>query len=106
MVRERNRLVLHEKLCSLLGSRNVYYQPPANIRMKYPCIVYSSHPVYKFRADNVRYLAWYQYKVQIIAHDPEFPLFDTFPDNFTYCAESAPRFAQDNLNHANYTLYD
>ena len=22
------------------GSENVYYQPPANLRMKYPCICY------------------------------------------------------------------
>lgn len=106
MARERNRLVLHEKLCELLGSRNVYFQPPSNIQMSYPCIVYSANPVYKFHADNQRYLVWYQYKIQIIAHDPDFQLFDTFPDNFSFCSESGARFAADNLNHANYTLYD
>jgi len=106
MARERNRIALHEKFCELLGSRNVYFQPPSNIHMNYPCIVYYANPVYKFHADNTRYLVWYQYKVQIIAHDPDFQLFDTFPDNFSFCSESGARFAKDNLNHANYTLYD
>lgn len=106
MVRERNRIALHEKFCEVLGSRNVYFQPPENIKIKYPCIVYYANPVYKFHADNTRYLVWYEYKVQIIAHDPDFQLFDTFPDNFSLCSESGARFAKDNLNHANYTLYD
>lgn len=106
MARERNRVVLHEKLCELLGSRNVYFQPPSNIHMNYPCIVYYANPIYAFHADNTRYLVWYEYKVQIIAHDPDFQLFDTFPDNFSFCSESGARFAKDNLNHANYTLYD
>ena len=26
------------------GSENVYYQPPANLRMKYPCICYKLQP--------------------------------------------------------------
>lgn len=106
MARERNRIALHEKICELLGSRNVYFQPPSNIHMNYPCIVYYANPVYSFHADNTRYLVWYEYKVQIIAHDPDFQLFDTFPDNFSFCSESGSRFAKDNLNHANYTLYD
>ena len=57
------------------------------------------------QVDNIRYLVRFPYSVQIIAHDPEFELFDTFPDNFTHCTESGQRFAADNLNHANYTLY-
>lgn len=105
MVRERRRLELHEKLCTLLGSRNVYYQPPENIRMQYPCIVYTPDESSDFFADNRRYLVWYPYRVQIIAHDPEFELFDTFPDFFQYATESSPRFPADNLNHANFTLY-
>lgn len=105
MVRERKRLELHEKLCTVLGSRNVYYQPPANIQMRYPCIVYTPNPARDRYADNRRYIVNYSYHVQIIAHDPEFELFDSFPDNFMYCTESAPRFAADNLNHTNYTLY-
>jgi len=34
------RLELQEVLESLLGSRNVYFQPPLNLKMNYPCIIY------------------------------------------------------------------
>lgn len=105
MAHERRRLELHEKLCEVLGSRNVYYQPPSNIRMKYPCIVYHPNPSEDVFADNRRYLVHYSYKVQIIAHDPEFELFDTFPDCFEYVTEVPQRFEADNLNHANFNLY-
>lgn len=105
MARERRRLELHEKLCELLGSRNVYYQPPSNIKMKYPCIVYHPNPSEDRYADNLRYLVYYSYNVQIIAHDPEYPLFDSFPDNFMFCTEVPSRFESENLNHTNYKLY-
>ena len=36
-----SRLKLQEVLEEILGSRNVYFQPPENIRMQYPAIVYS-----------------------------------------------------------------
>ena len=29
------RLKLHEELCDILGSRNVYFQPPETVKMKY-----------------------------------------------------------------------
>lgn len=105
MARERRRLELHEKLCEILGSRYVYYQPPSNIQMHYPCIIYHPNPSEDRHADNLRYLTWYSYTVQIIAHDPEFELFDSFPDNFIYATETASRFAAENLNHANYKIY-
>ena len=34
------RIKLHELLVSLLGTRNVYFQPPESIKLSYPCIVY------------------------------------------------------------------
>lgn len=105
MARDRRRLELHEKLCELLGSRNVYYQPPSNITMRYPCIVYHPNPTEDYYADNQRYFVYFSYRVQIIAHDPEFALFDTFPDNFEYATETPQRFEADNLNHANYKIY-
>ena len=105
MARDRKRLQLHEELCNILGSRYVYYQPPENVQMHYPCIVYYPNPAEDRHADNSRYVTWYSYNVQIRAHDPEFALFDSFPDFFMHAVESAPRFSQDNLNHANFKLY-
>ena len=36
-----NRLDLQALLEDLLGSRNVYYQPPESVKMNYPAIVYA-----------------------------------------------------------------
>ena len=77
-MRERNRLALHEKLCTILGSRNVYHDPPSTIHMNYPCIVYKRSPESPRYADNKRYIIWYPWDVQIISKDPDFSLFDTF----------------------------
>ena len=40
MTTTERRLELHEILCTILGSRNVYFQPPESIKMNYPAIVY------------------------------------------------------------------
>lgn len=103
-MRERNRLALHEKLCTILGSRNVYHDPPSTIHMNYPCIVYKRNPASPRMADNIRYIVWYPWDVQIISKDPDFSLFDTFLDNFDYGTEGQP-FVADNLHHSNFTIY-
>ena len=35
------RLELQDLLETVLGSQYVYFQPPATLRMRYPCIVYA-----------------------------------------------------------------
>lgn len=103
-MRRRNRSALHEKLCDILGSRNVYHDPPSNIHLNYPCIIYKRTQVDTRKADNIRYINWYPYDVQIISKDPDFELFDSFLDNFDYGYEGAP-FVTDNLHHSNFTIY-
>ena len=36
-----SRLNLQDKLEEVLGSKQVYFQPPESLKLKYPCIVYS-----------------------------------------------------------------
>lgn len=82
---------------------NVYFQPPADLRMEYPCIVYQRNTVKVDYADNARYHHKKSYQVTVIDRDPnslipdkvaELPLcsFDRF-------------FAVSNLNHDVYTLF-
>ena len=103
-MRQRNRSALHEKLCTILGSRNVYHDPPSNIHLNYPCIIYKRQAVVSRSADNKRYANWYPYDVQIISKDPDFELFDSFLSNFECGREGAP-FTSDNLHHSNFTIY-
>ena len=60
------RLELQEKLETLLGSENVYFQPPESIKLKYPCIVYSLDPVYTENADNKKYIVINRYHIKHI----------------------------------------
>lgn len=103
-MRERNRSALHEKLCTILGSRNVYHDPPSSAYLNYPCIIYKRNPESPRMADNIRYAVWYPWDVQIISKDPDFELFDTFLKNFQYGNEGQP-FVKDNLHHSNFTIY-
>ena len=96
------RLELHELLCGKLGSRNVYFQPPASVNMKYPAIVYSRHSIDNTFADNSVYRQTRSYKITIIDKNPDSKIVDsvsTIP-NIRYNTH----FVADNLNHDVFTL--
>ena len=67
----RPRLELHELLCGLLGSRNVYFQPPGTTRMKYPAIRYAREDIMKTPADNLPYGLTAAYEIIVIDEDPD-----------------------------------
>lgn len=97
------RLELHEVLCDILGSRNVYFDPPESIRMKYPCIVYELDKLDKRNADNLGYLIDHRYEVKYISRDPD----NTVKDDLLkleYCSFDR-RFVSDNLYHDCFDLY-
>lgn len=71
-----NRLDLHEKLCEILGSRNVYFNPPESVKMSYPAIVYSLSTEKSNNADNLKYLNRKAYKVTLIDKDPDSVIYD------------------------------
>lgn len=97
------RLELHEILVSILGGRNVYFQPPPSIRMKYPCIVYELDDIHTMKADNSKYADKRRYKITVIDSDPDSEFIDKLLE-LQYC--SFDRFyAADNLNHFVFTLY-
>lgn len=99
-----SRLELHEELCNLLGSRNVYYQPPSSVQMKYPCIRYSSDGVNVDRANNHAYITHNRYEGVIIDKDPDSETPNKILTHFPMCSLS-PGFTTDNLNHFPFTLY-
>ena len=103
MTIKNKRLELHEKLKSLPGIKKVYYQPPENLQIEYPAIVYSINDIYSRHADDVKYNNKIEYSITII---------DKLPDNsaidelLTWQLSSYNRhFVSDNLNHDVITLY-
>lgn len=93
----KSRLELHEILCDLLGSRNVYFQPPPSVKMKYDAIVYSLNDINADYADDIKYKTMKQYSVIAISSNPDSELCDRI---LTLPYSSFDRFyASDNLNH-------
>ena len=99
-----SRLELHEELCEVLGSRNVYFQPPASVRLKYPCIVYSKTGADIIYADDKAYNMTDEYTLQAISSDPDNDLARRLVFHFKMIRETR-RFVVDNLYHDNLILY-
>ena len=98
-----NRLDLHEVLCDVLGSRNVYYQPPASVRMNYPAIVYSRNDIENVNADDDKYLQFHSYLVIVMDYNPDSLIVERV-SKLPKCAFDR-HYAADNLNHDVFTLY-
>lgn len=100
----QRRLELHEKFCELLGTRNVYFQPPSSVKMSYPAIVYNLSGTRPKRADNDLYLLRKRYSITVIDKDPDADWETRIPNAFEYCSFDRP-YAADNLNHWQFSLY-
>ena len=66
-----SRLKLQENLEKILGNRNVYFQPPASVNLKYPCIIYDLAAIRSTYADNLPYAANKSYTLKLIHKDPD-----------------------------------
>ena len=99
---EQRRLELHELLAELLGSRNVYYQPPESVRMKYPAIKYSRDDIQNTFANNNVYMQQYAYEITVIDEDPDSEIVDKISKLPT--ARFERHYTSDNLNHDIYKI--
>lgn len=93
----QSRLKLHNELCKILGSKNVYYQPPESIRMKYPAIVYDLEGIENIFSGNAVYLQKCTYRVIIINTDPDSAVVKKMA-SLIRC-KYIKHYIADNLNH-------
>ncbi len=97
------RLELHEKLCGFLGSRNVYYQAPATVRMQYDAIRYSPPTIDSRFANDKRYKNMKRYELIVITRLPDPEVVDKILE-LPYTSLGTP-YVSDNLHHYPITLY-
>lgn len=98
-----NRIGLQSLLEDLLGSRNVYYQPPASIELKYPCIIYSKNAEDVTFANDSPYSHRQGYKITVVDQNPD----SLIPGKIALlptCRFSV-HYTKDNLNHDVYNIY-
>ena len=99
----RTRLELHEQLCDILGSRNVYFQPPSSIKMKYQAIRYSRYNIENMNANNSVYIQPIYYQITVIDfnRDSEIVSKLSMLPNCRYDRH----FTSDDLNHDVFILH-
>lgn len=98
-----SRLELHEKFCEILGSRNVYFQPPASVRLNYPAIIYSRKDIDNRYADDLVYKQDTAYDVTVIDPNPDSEIVVEV-SRLPTCRFDR-HYKADNLNHDVFTLY-
>lgn len=97
------RIQLQTLLEAILGTSSVYFQPPENLKMVYPAIVYSREAEDTKFAGNLPYRRTKRYQVTVIDEDPD----SLIPDKVAalpMCIFDR-HFAADNLNHDVFDLY-
>jgi hypothetical protein len=97
------RLDLQTILEGILGSRYVYFQPPANVQIQYPCIVYAKDSADTRFADNSPYRHTKRYQVTVIDRNPD----SEIPDKVAALPMTLFNrwFAADNLHHDVFNVY-
>jgi hypothetical protein len=95
------RLDLHAILVGFVD--HVYFQPPADLAMTYPCIVYKRDNADTQFADDIPYTITKKYMVTVIDEDPD----SLIPDKVAALPTSIHNrsFAAGQLNHDIYTLH-
>lgn len=98
------RLELQTKLETLLGGRNVYYQPPSSVTLKYPAIVYSLKNIETRSANNRLYYKIPCYEITVIDRKPDNPVIAKLLE-LPRCSYDR-HYNSDNLSHDVLTLYN
>jgi hypothetical protein len=95
------RLQLHQLLETFTD--NVYFQPPENIRLQYPCIIYKRDFAYTEFADDKPYNYVKRYMIMVIDRDPD----SNIPEKVAAMPMSLFNrfYTADNLNHDVYNVY-
>lgn len=106
---ERRRRLLQKELEDFTG-HPVFFQAPSSpgvkpqLKLTYPCTVYSLSDIYVRHADNKAYFAQRRYQLTYITKNPGDALIDEFVNRFEQITFSR-HFTSDNLNHYIYELY-
>ncbi len=82
---------------------NVYFQPPPNVQMQFPCIVYERSELVQKHANDQLYKSTKGYQLTIIDEDPD----SNIPEQIAALPMCSFQrfFTADNLNHDVYELF-
>lgn len=82
---------------------HVYFQPPENVKLVYPCIIYHRDSMDAVHANNGLYKNTVRYSVTVIDRNPDSELHLNV-GKMPLCSYNR-FYVAENLNHDVYTLY-
>lgn len=100
---EKRRLELSAIFRSILNSKNCYFQPPPDVKLKYPAIVYRLKKIYNHHADNSVFYQRPAFEVTVIEYDPDGPIAMEI-SKLPTCSHDR-NYKADGLNHNVFILY-
>ena len=83
--------------------KNVYFQPPPNIQMTYPCIIYHLATIDSEHANNNPYAWRRRYTVTLIDRNPDSEYVDKILSIPTCAFDRS--YVSENLNHWVFIIY-
>lgn len=92
-----------QSILETMGAKKVYFQPPENIQMEYPAIIYSRDDDWTSYASNGPYAYKKRYQVTVVDKKPDSPIPDKVRQ-LPLCSFSR-HFVVDNLNQDVFNLY-
>ena len=98
------RLELEAKLRDILGSNNVYFQPPNGAQLHYPCIIYKRDGADSVYADDRTYRYTQEYQIMYIDKSPKNNVVERIIEEFSM-VRYGRHYVADNLNHDILLLY-
>lgn len=99
-----NRTELQDKLKELLGSNEVYYQPPESMKMSYPAIILSRDILNSNYANDKKYSKMDKYKIVVATKLPDIPVLDDILD-LPYCSSTVAPYMSNGLIHYVFSIY-
>jgi hypothetical protein len=97
------RLELQTLLEEMIAPHMVYFQPPQDIAMTYPCIVYQWDDLNTDHADNVKYRSLKRYQLTVIDRKPDSEIADAVKE-LPYTRFDR-FFVTDGLNHTVFQMF-
>ena len=88
----------HFLLSTITGCEHIYYQPPSNVRMIFPCIEYHDAPWDARHADDKAYTITRHYQVTVIDKLPDNPWIMQLATELPMCTQER-HYTSDGLNH-------
>lgn len=99
-----SRIELQDVLAKIESGTKAYYQPPSNLQIQYPCIIYKDKPGATMKVADGLYKYTNRYDLLYITRTPKQSVIPLILGTFSYSSLS-DIYVNDGLHHYAFTIY-